>query len=69
MVPFWSHPFYVHVVQAYNDPGRMVGIAECSENGTQTVYMDKSFLLELLAGKDGGKKAQPNMSVAAPKGG
>lgn len=28
----------------------MVGVAESSENGTQTVYMDKSFLLERCQG-------------------
>lgn len=28
----------------------MVGIAESSENGTQTVYMDKTYLLERVQG-------------------
>lgn len=42
--------FDINYTQAYNDPGRMVGVAESSENGTKTVYMDKSFLLERVQG-------------------
>jgi hypothetical protein len=49
-LPGTEDDFALHVMQAYNDPGRMEGIAECSENGTQTVYMDRSFLLERVQG-------------------
>lgn len=37
-------------LQAYNDPGSMAGVAEQSESGTHTVYMDRSFLLDRVKG-------------------
>lgn len=37
-------------VQAYNEPGPMVGVAEGSDTGTYKLYLDEDYLRERVAG-------------------